>query len=94
MAAKNATTGVKVKKGKDAIALNVVGYVLIGLFALICVIPFYLIIVASFTDESALIRDGYPLLPSIVNFSVQSYTLCLKNPVSIPKVSNTNIRAV
>ena len=93
MAAKNATTGVKVKKGKDAIALNVVGYVLIGLFALICVIPFYLIIVASFTDESALIRDGYPLLPSIVNFSVQSYTLCLKNPVSILMAYGTTMGA-
>ena len=83
MSAKIESSGVKVRKGKDAIALNVVGYVLIGLFALICVIPFYLIIVASFTDESALIRDGYPLLPSIVDFSVQSYVLCLKNPVSI-----------
>ena len=83
MSVKNVNTGVKVKKGRDAIAVNVLGYILIGLFALICVIPFYLIIVASFTDESALIRDGYPLLPSVVNFSVQSYVLCLKNPVSI-----------
>ena len=72
MSVKNVNTGVKVKKGRDAIAVNVLGYILIGLFALICVIPFYLIIVASFTDESALIRDGYPLLPSVVNFSVQS----------------------
>ena len=83
MAEKKMNAGVRVKKGKDAIAVNVLGYILIGLFALICVIPFYLIIVASFTDESALIRDGYPLLPSIVDFSVQSYVLCLKNPVSI-----------
>lgn len=83
MSAKIESSGVRVKKGKDAIAVNVLGYVLIGLFALVCVIPFYLIIVASFTDESALIRDGYPLLPSIIDFSVQSYVLCLKNPVSI-----------
>ena len=37
---------------KDEIAVNVVGVVLIGLFALICVVPFYLIIIASFTSES------------------------------------------
>ena len=39
---------------KDEIAVNVVGVVLIGLFALICVVPFYLIIIASFTSESSL----------------------------------------
>ena len=44
---------------KDQLAVNVLGYILVGLFALLCVIPFYLIIVASFTDESSLIRcDG------------------------------------
>ena len=59
---------------KDQLAVNVLGYILVGLFALLCVIPFYLIIVASFTDESSLIRNGYPLIPT--DFSVQSY-LCL-----------------
>ena len=29
--------------------------------ALACVIPFYLIIIASFTSDSTLIREGYPL---------------------------------
>lgn len=40
---------------KDQLAVNILGYLLVGLFALLCVIPFYLIIVASFTDESSLI---------------------------------------
>lgn len=66
---------------KDTLSVNIVGYVLVGLFALICVIPFYLIIVASFTDESSLIRNGYPVF--FRDFSIQSYQLCLKNPVSV-----------
>ena len=74
---------------KDEISMNIVGYVLIGLFALICVIPFYLIIVASFTDETSLIRDGYPLI--IKDFSVQSYLLCLKNPSAILRAYATTI---
>ena len=41
---------------KDELAVNIVGVVLIGIFALICVIPFYLIIIASFTSETSLIR--------------------------------------
>ena len=37
---------------RDELSVNIVGYILVGLFALVCVIPFYLIIVASFTDEA------------------------------------------
>ena len=74
---------------KDQLAVNVLGYILVGLFALLCVIPFYLNIVASFTDESSLIRNGYPLIPT--DFSVQSYLLCLKNPTEILRAYGTTI---
>lgn len=73
------------KLARDVLSVNIVGYVLIGLFALICLLPFYLIVMASFTAETSLIREGYPLLPRLREFSVQSYGLCLKNPVSILK---------
>jgi len=76
-------------KSKDAMVVKFVGYVFIGFFALICVIPFYLIIIASFTSEASLIRDGYPILPT--GFDLQSYLLCLKNPVSILKAYGTTI---
>ena len=74
-------TGGRRVRGKDDIAIRAVGYILIGVFALISVIPFYLIIVASFTDEASLIRNGYPLIPT--DFSIESYRLSLKNPTSI-----------
>lgn len=74
---------------RDQMAVNIIGYIFIGLFALICVVPFYLIIVASFTDEASLIRNGYPLVPT--DFSIQSYQLCLKNPVSILRSYATTI---
>lgn len=77
------------RMSKDTLAVNVLGYVLVGLFALICVIPFYLIIVASFTSEASLIRNGYPLI--LTDFSIQSYLLCLKNPISILKAYGTTI---
>lgn len=76
-------------KSKDAMVVKAIGYIFIGLFALICVIPFYLIIIASFTSEASLIRDGYPILPT--GFDLQSYLLCLKNPVSILKAYGTTI---
>lgn len=72
---------------KDVLSVNIVGYVVIGIFALLCLLPFYLIIVASFTDEASLIRNGYPLIPTDV--SIQSYLLCLKNPIAILKAYGT-----
>jgi putative aldouronate transport system permease protein len=74
---------------KDELVANILGIIIIGLFALMCVIPFYLIIVASFTDENTLIRSGYPIFPT--SFSIQSYQLCLKNPISILKAYGNTI---
>ena len=42
----------KVKKGKDQIVFGIIGYLLVTVFALACIIPFYLIVVGSFTAES------------------------------------------
>lgn len=77
------------RRSVDVVVVNVVGYALIGLFALACVIPFYLIIIASFTSDSTLIREGYPLF--LKEFSLESYHLCLKNPTAILRSYATTI---
>ncbi len=66
---------------KDQKRIEIIAYIIIGIFALLCLIPFYLVIIASFTSETSLIRDGYPIIPT--SFSLESYALCLKNPTSI-----------
>ena len=71
----------RIKHGADVISINLAGYLLVGLFALLCLTPFYLIIVASFTDNSELIRSGYPLFPK--PFSTEAYQLSIKNPKQI-----------
>lgn len=73
----------------DVVSVNIVGYLLIGIFALICVIPFYLVIVASFTSNNSLIRNGYPLI--LTEIDLQSYLLCLKNPTAILRSYGTTI---
>lgn len=74
-------TGGRRVQGKDDLIIQIIGYILVGIFALLCVFPFYLIVVASFTDEASLIRNGYPMF--FRDFSIESYKLSLKNPVSI-----------
>ena len=81
----------KKKMSSDQLSVNIIGALLVGIFALICVIPFYLIIVASFTSENSLIRDGYPILPRLSELSLQSYALCLKNPTAILKAYGMTI---
>lgn len=81
--------GGKGVRSKDEMVVKVIGYIYIGFFALLCVIPFYLIIAASLTSESSLIQNGYPLIIKEIDF--HSYMLCLKNPISILKAYGTTI---
>jgi len=76
-------------RSKDELVVKAIGYLLITAFALVCVAPFYLIVIASFTSEGSLIRDGYPLV--LKEFDLQSYALCLKNPISILKAYGNTI---
>lgn len=73
----------KIKKGKDKIAFNIIAYTLVTLFSLLCVIPFYLIVVGSFTDESKIITEGYSVFLNASNFSLEAYKMALRNPQSI-----------
>lgn len=73
----------KIKKGKDKIAFNIMAYTLIAIFSLLCVIPFYLIVVGSFTDEGKIITEGYSFFLNASNFSLEAYKMALKNPQSI-----------
>ncbi len=51
-------------------------YLLMGLFALICLFPFLLVLSASFTDEYTLLWEGYKLIPS--KCSASAYKLLVQ----------------
>jgi putative aldouronate transport system permease protein len=50
---------------------NTLNYTFLALFALLCLMPFWIMVVASFTDDSALRQYGY--LPWITKFSTVAY---------------------
>ncbi len=56
--------------------------VVINLFffisSLLFILPFVLIIAASFTEESALVSEGYKLIPSV--FSLEAYKYVFRSP--------------
>lgn len=81
----------KIKKGKDKIIFNILAYTLVTLFALLCVIPFYLIVIGSFTKESTIVTQGYSFFLNASNFSLEAYKMALKNPESIVHAYGTTI---
>lgn len=65
-------------KQKDVAVLNVIGYVLISLIAVICAIPFLLVLSASFSSEQAVMTHGFSLWPK--DFSLQAYKTVFEDP--------------
>lgn len=87
MASSKNTT--KIKQGKDAIALNIIAYTFCGLIALICLVPFIMIISGSFSSEDAIIQNGFSLLPQ--DFSLDAYKTVFKDPLVVVKAYATTI---
>jgi len=52
-----------IHQGSDDIILKIVCYVLVGLFALLCLFPFVLMITSSFMTEKEIVAEGYKLFP-------------------------------
>lgn len=50
-----------------------VAYVVMILLCAVCIIPFLLMIAASFTSESALIVNGYSFIPKEISFAAYEY---------------------
>jgi len=55
-----------------------VAVVVSGLFALLCIYPFLLMIAGSFTAEQLIVTEGYRLIPS--EWSLESYAVVLESP--------------
>ena len=69
------------KTSGDVILFKAVGYPVLILFALVCVLPFILIVSSSLSDETAIIQKGYSLWPR--DFSLNAYKLVFENPARI-----------
>lgn len=71
----------KVKAGADVIALNIIAYTFCGLMALMCLIPFIMILSGSLSSEGAIVENGFSMLPQ--EFSLEAYKTVFKNPMTV-----------
>ena len=79
----------KVKAGKDVICLNIIAYAFCSIIALLCLIPFIMILSGSFSSESAIIENGFSILPQ--DFSLEAYKTVFKEPITIIRAYATTI---
>lgn len=88
MAAASSHLG-KVKHGKDVILLNIIAYTFCGFIALICAIPFVMIVTGSLSSETAIIENGFSL--KIQDFSLDAYKTVFAQPMVVIKAYATTI---
>lgn len=60
---------------------NFIFSILLGIFAISCILPFIFVIVISITDESSLALNGYSFWPSKISFAGYEYLYQLKDQI-------------
>jgi putative aldouronate transport system permease protein len=69
------------KLSKDTTVFNIIGYTLITLVALACILPIILLISGSLTPEKEISLHGFTLLPPSITFD--AYNLVFRNPTEM-----------
>lgn len=62
----------------DENILKIISYIIIGMFALICLFPFVLMITSSFMSEKEIVTEGYKIFPK--HLTTSAYKFLLSNP--------------
>ena len=73
----------------DEVLVRVIGYAFLTLFGLVCVLPFYMIVISSFASEESIIRHGFRLIPE--SFSLEAYRIIFQNPQRIVQAYGNTI---
>lgn len=74
---------------KDEFLFRLIGYPFLFLFAIICVLPFLLVIGSSFASEQEIARYGYSFIPK--EPTLESYCTIFKNSESIVRAYGITI---
>ena len=76
--------------GSDEIQL--ISYIVVTLFAVVCLFSFLLMISSSFMNEKEIITEGYKLIPKEI--TTNAYRFLLENPTKIISAYKITIQNV
>ena len=73
----------KIKMGKDVAALHIIAYVFCTVMALLCLIPFVMVVSGSFSSEASISANVFSLFP--YEISLEAYKTVFKEPLVIAR---------
>ncbi|MBB2181660.1 carbohydrate ABC transporter permease [Lachnospiraceae bacterium MD1] len=79
----------KIKRGIDAKLLSLLSYFVNGSVALFCVIPFIMVVSASFSSEEAIRMNGFHVVPQ--DFTMAAYETIFKEPMVVIRAYGVTI---
>lgn len=87
--AKQAVNNRKIRVSGSTRAFHAMGFTFIAVLAVICLLPFLMLVSGSFTSEQYIRLNGYSLLPR--DFSLEAYTMLFKYPAKILRAYGVSI---
>ena len=79
----------KVKMGKDVVALHLIAYVFCGVMAIVCLVPFLMVVSGSVSSEASIADFGFSIWPH--EFSWEAYGTVFKEPMVIVRAYGVTI---
>ena len=77
------TVSNRIRKTRDEKIFTAIAYPVLILIALACLIPFWLIVAAAFTDNSEIMIHGYQMWPSKFSLSAFKYIFAAPEDVAV-----------
>ncbi|WP_099206067.1 carbohydrate ABC transporter permease [Scatolibacter rhodanostii] len=71
----------KIKRSGSRITFDIFSYVFIACLALLCLLPFIMLVSGSFTSEQVIRFEGYSLLPK--DITLEAYKIIFKTPQKV-----------
>ena len=82
-------TQVNISEGRDKLFFNFISYFVVGIIAILCVLPFLFVLSGSFTLEQSIHLYGYSLWPK--EFSLNAYKVIFRIPQMVTKAYGVTI---
>ncbi|MFC5651292.1 carbohydrate ABC transporter permease [Paenibacillus solisilvae] len=79
----------KLQTEKATVVFNILGFTVMTVLTLACLLPFWVILSGSFTSEMEIIAEGFKLWPS--QFSIEAYQSVFSNPGQILRAYEVTI---
>jgi len=76
---------------RGKLSFTVISYTIIISFCIMCLMPFYLVVVASFTAESVILTQGFGLYVTPESFSLEGYRMVWESPSTILRAYGVTI---